>query len=165
MLKHTRATRMPPAHRRTCFLVLVGGSPDCCCCSSCCSCPTRPSSLQAEVWSIARTRASALCDLSYVQMGAWGHLAYIRRSRRGLFVLLILPAALALEPVLVLLAVGHGGAFEGADLLLQLLISDTRGLAQVGIAQVGPPQVGLAQVGMGLHEVTARVFIDRIGPA
>jgi hypothetical protein len=34
------------------------------------------------------------------------------RSLRGVVVLPILPAALALEPVLVLLAVGHGGAFE-----------------------------------------------------
>jgi hypothetical protein len=37
---------------------------------------------------------------------------------RDLFVLHVLLAILALEPVLVLLAVGHGGAFESFSFLL-----------------------------------------------
>ena len=44
---------------------------------------------------------------------------YIRRSGPGLFVLRVLPALYGVEPVLlVILAVGHGGAFEGGCLLL-----------------------------------------------
>jgi hypothetical protein len=45
-------------------------------------------------------------------------LAVIGRLVRGLFVLPALLTVLALEPVLVLLAVGHGGPFEGGGLLL-----------------------------------------------
>src|SRR5215216_3815944 len=35
MLMNARPTRMLPVHRRTCFLVLVGGPSDCCCWPSC----------------------------------------------------------------------------------------------------------------------------------
>jgi hypothetical protein len=43
-------------------------------------------------------------------------------------------------------SVGHDGTFEGSGLLLQLLVGDAYGPAQVGIAQVGPAEVGPAQV-------------------
>src|SRR5829696_5832864 len=67
-------------------------------------------------------------------------------ERLGRTVLPVLLAALALEPVLVLLAVGHGSAFEGLS-CGNLLIGQSYGLIQVGIAQVGPGQGGPAQVG------------------
>jgi hypothetical protein len=56
-------------------------------------------------------------------------------AERGLFVL-ILPAALALEPVLVLLAVGHGGAIEAIDLLLYLFVGKPISVIQVSVLQV-----------------------------
>jgi hypothetical protein len=60
----------------------------------------------------------------------------------------------ALEPVLVLLAVGHGGPFEGRGLFLYLCTS----LSLEGV-QVGPAEVGLAQVG------PAQVSLEQVGPA
>src|SRR5215203_6961608 len=53
------------------------------------------------------------------------------------------------EPVLVLLAVGHGGSFEGGSFLLQLLVGDAEvSTAEVSTAEVGVAQVGVAQVGV-----------------
>ena len=62
-------------------------------------------------------------------------------------VVLVVPAALALESVLVFLAVGHGGTFEGLGFLLQLLVGYAVSLCQIGISQVGVSQIGTVQVG------------------
>ena len=75
--------------------------------------------------------------------------------------------ALALEPLFVLLAVGHGGAFEGRGLLRLLLVGDACsttqvGITQVGIVQVGTAQVGKAQVGTGKVSI-AQVGITQVG--
>jgi hypothetical protein len=70
----------------------------------------------------------------------------------------VLPTSLALEPVLVLLAVGHGGAFEGQGCRIQPHIGDPLGTAQVGPAQVGIGQVGPLEVGTG------KVGIGKVGP-
>jgi hypothetical protein len=62
----------------------------------------------------ARSRSFSYMNFTYVgnRRQAWS--VYIRRSRPGLGVLRVLLAALSVfEPVLVLLAAGHGGAFEG----------------------------------------------------
>src|SRR5215218_2622444 len=87
-------------------------------------------------------------------------------------VLFILLALLSVfEPVLVLLAVGHGCTFEGIG-CSNLLISPSVGLAQVGppqvgTAQVGPVQVGIAQAGLpqvGLPQVgTGQVGLPQVG--
>src|SRR5215217_3827262 len=71
----------------------------------------------------------------------------------------LLLLALTLEPVLVLLAVGHGGLCEGLSLCIELLIGDAFGTTQVGCEQVGIAQIGLAQVG------TAQVGIAQVGIA
>src|SRR5829696_6611518 len=84
----------------------------------------------------------------------------------ALFILLALLSVF--EPVLVLLAVGHGGSFEG-DSCTQLLVGNSLGLSQVGPAQVGLSQVGLAQVGpaqVGLfQEDPAQVGPAQVGTA
>jgi hypothetical protein len=82
-------------------------------------------------------------------------------------VLPILLAVLALEPVFVLLAVGHGGAFERIS-REQLLLSPSFSLTQVGPAQVGPekvsPQDNLAEVIL-TQAMRAQVSIAQVGPA
>src|SRR5829696_66139 len=82
----------------------------------------------------------------------------------ALFILLALLSVF--EPVLVLLAVGHGGSFEG-DSCTQLLVSNSLGLSQVSTAQVGLSQVDLAQVGpaqVGLYqEDPAQVGPSQVG--
>jgi hypothetical protein len=61
---------------------------------------------------------------------------------RGSFVLILPLGLLVLEPVLVLLAVGHGGAFEGLGLLLQVFIVEDCSAVQVGVVPIGTAQVG-----------------------
>src|SRR5215204_5855673 len=94
---------------------------------------------------------------------------YIRQCRLGLSVLLVLLAALSVvEPVLVLLAVGHGGPFERAGFLLYLLVGEAFSTTQVGTAQVGPEQVGTSQEGLliGAGQVDiAQVGIAQVGIA
>jgi hypothetical protein len=71
---------------------------------------------------------------------------YIREVGPGLFVLLILPLGLlVLEPVPVLLAVGHGGTFEVR--FAQLPIGPILGIEQISIAQIGLAHFGAAKVG------------------
>ncbi len=78
--------------------------------------------------------------LSHVQLfvlpdGRIGRADYNQLRRAA--VLPILPAALfVFEPVLVLLAVGHGGAFEGPR-FCQLVVGDSLSIAQAGTGQVG----------------------------
>jgi hypothetical protein len=84
----------------------------------------------------------------------------------ALFILLALLSVF--EPVLVLLAVGHGGSFEG-DSCTQLLVGNSLGLSKVGPAQVGlsqedPAQVGPAQVGTAQGRVD-QVGLSQVGPA
>src|SRR5215211_1768199 len=84
----------------------------------------------------------------------------------ALFILLALLSVF--EPVLVLLAVGHGGSFEG-DSCTQLLVGNSLGLSQVGPAQVGTAQgrvdqVGLSQVGPA-QEGPAQVGPSQVGTA
>jgi hypothetical protein len=56
--------------------------------------------------------------------------------------------ALTLEPLFVLLAVGHGGAFKGPSLLLQVLLGYPLGVAEIGREQVGSAQVNSTQVSL-----------------
>jgi hypothetical protein len=71
---------------------------------------------------------------------------YIREVGPGLFVLLILPLGLlVLEPVPVLLAVGHDGPFEVR--FAQLPIGPILGIEQISIAQIGLAHFGAAKVG------------------
>src|SRR5215218_768805 len=87
-------------------------------------------------------------------------LAPVQRTRDRPVALFILLALLSVfEPVLVLLAVGHGGPFEGLSLLIQLLLSKAFGITQVGIDQEGTTQVGVAQVS------TAKDGIAQVGIA
>jgi hypothetical protein len=72
-----------------------------------------------------------------------------RYEGRRLETPLVLPApqATTLNPIFVLLAVGHGGPFEGAS-CGQLLHSPSCGLAQVSISEVGIGEVCIGKVGI-----------------
>src|SRR5215218_9926345 len=60
----------------------------------------------------------------------------------------LLPATL--EPVLIRLAVGHGGFFEGVGLLFSPRVGVALGTTQVGTAQSGILQGGITAAGLVL---------------
>src|SRR5215217_9033060 len=69
-----------------------------------------------------------------------------------------IPLPATLEPVLVLLSVGHGGAFDGLS-CRQLLLSPSLSPSQVGPSQGGPSQSGPSQSG------PTQVGPTQVGPA
>ena len=91
----------------------------------------------SPVFKYIRVRTGQLLNIRMYKRRKADTLIRSRRSPRGLSVF---------EPVLVLLAVGHGGIFEGLGLCVQLLISDAFGLSQMGRLRDGLAQAGQAQV-------------------
>jgi hypothetical protein len=81
---------------------------------------------------------------------------------RGSFVLILPLGLLVLEPVLVLLAVGHGGAFEGLGLLLQVFIVEDCSAVQVGVVPIGTAQVGFPCRSASIRSAPCRKDLRRL---
>ena len=95
--------------------------------------------------------------------------SYASRTEAS-FIVPILPAPLSVfEPVLVLLAVGHGGSPKVPGLSIQLLVGDRSCTSKVGFVQVGTSKVdpiagGISQV-CSVEVGFAKVDIGQVGIA